>query len=327
MISINKTFFKGILLTIIVILILKLSLVFLWPFLFALILTLSIEPVIVYLMRFKVDRKTAVILTFALGGILVFVFGAYIWQYVATKIVQVTDIMPRLLDTYKDYPLISSFNDNYEKIILEAKNIILQYKEKILHTVMTALGGSIYVFILALASFLMSLDLPYLASKVKGILGNSIYSVIRKSVYNINTLITIEIRLVAITIAITSISLMILGFQDPLSIGIICGILDLLPIVGPLFIFLPIVLYTFISKQYFICFGLVVTILLLIIVRQVAEIKLMQGNLVLKPIFVLFSLYIGVTLFGTMGVLFGPLILVMFKEIYKGIEKGDLTYR
>ncbi|MEG2893545.1 MAG: AI-2E family transporter, partial [Clostridium sp.] len=112
-----------------------------------------------------------------------------------------------------------------------------------------------------------------------------------------------------------------------LSIGIICGILDLLPIVGPLFIFIPIIIYTFIAKQYFICFGLVITILLLIIVRQVAEIKLMQGNLVLKPIFVLFSLYIGVTLFGTMGVLFGPLILVMFKEIYIGIEKGDLKYR
>ena len=147
---------------------------------------------------------------------------------------------------------------------------------------------------------------------------------LKKSIISINKLISIELKLIAITSIITTISFFILGFNDSLSIGIICGILDLLPLVGPLIIFIPIIIYLLISKSYFIALGLIFTYILTVIVRQIFEIRLLQNNLVIKPIFVIFSLYCGFIFFGTVGVLFGPLILIMFKEIYKGLEKGDL---
>lgn len=325
MIKKSKTIVKAIFIIFIVIILLKLSLVFLWPFLFSIILVLAVEPMVKFFISKGMKRSLSVVLTYITYFIIVFIFGAYLWHYIGDRIVSLSSIVPNLIDTYKDIPLLSSINENYERILLELKNIVIEYKGKIFETIMSTLNGFVYFFIIIFAAFLISIDLDYLSKNLKLILGDVIYRPFKTTVKSINTLISIEFKLVSITIIISTVSFALLGFDDSLSIGIICGILDLLPIVGPLIIFLPIILYLLTTKQIFIAAGLIFTFLLIIVVRQIVEIKLLQGNLVLKPVFVIFALYIGVILFGGVGVLFGPILLIIFKEVYRSLEKGDLT--
>ncbi|KMT23077.1 AI-2E family transporter [Clostridium cylindrosporum] len=326
MIKENKAILKAVVITFIIVILLKISLVFLWPFLFSLILVLIMEPIVKYFISKGFKRNLSVIFTFTIFSMLILIFGAYIWSYIGERLVLFTDSIPKLIDSYKDFPILNTLNENYERILIELKNIIIEYKEKILTTIISTFNGFIYVFIVVLAAVFMSIDLDYLSRSLRFLLGDSIYRPIRKSLVNINILLSIEFKLVSITVIVTTISFMVLGFKDPLSIGIICGILDLLPIVGPLIIFLPIIIYLITVKQIFIAMGLIFTYILIIVLRQIVEIKLLQGNLVLKPIFVIFSLYCGVLLFGGLGVLLGPLVLIMFKEIYRSLEKGDLTH-
>lgn len=325
MIEKSKTILKTTIIILVIIVIIKISLVFLWPFLFSIILVLIMEPMVKFFISKNMKRNTAVVLTFIIYIIGIILFSIYIWNYLSLKVVTLSDNIPKVIDTYRNYPLFNAFSDNYERILLEIKNMVIEYKEKILETIISTINGVVYIFIILMAALFISIDLNYLSKILHSLLGENIYKPIRNSILSANKLIGMEVKLVSITVIITSISLMILGFNDYLSIGIFCGILDLLPIVGILMIFLPIILYLIATNQIFIALGLIFTYLLIIVVRQVLEIKFLQGNLVMKPIFVMFSLYCGVTFFGTLGVIFGPLILIMFKEVYRSLEKGDLT--
>lgn len=325
MIKCSKTILKAVVIMFIIVVLLKLSLVFLWPFLFAFILVLIMEPTVKFFMSKGIKRVFSVIITFSIYLIVLFVFSIYLWNYIGDKFLSLSDNIPRFIDTYMEFPFINTFNENYEKILVELKNIIIEYKENIFNTIISTLNGVVYLFIVVLAAIFISIDLNYLSSKACTLLGKGIYIPLKKSLFSVNKLISIEIKLVSITVTIFTISFLVLGFNDSLSLGIICGILDLLPIVGPLIIVIPLILYLISTNQIFIALGLIFTYILILVVRQVVEIKLLQGNLVLKPIFVIFSLYCGVILFGTIGVLFGPLILIMFKEFYTSLEKGSTT--
>lgn len=325
MLKCSKTILKAVIIILIIVVLLKLSLVFLWPFLFAFILVLIMEPTVKFFKSKGFKRFYCVIITFSIYSIIIFVFGIYLWNYIGDRIISLVSNIPNIIDAFKEYPLLNTFNENYERILIEVKNIIIEYKENIFNTIISTLNGVVYLFIVIFAAILISIDLEYLSSKAYSLLGKKIYIPLKNSLFSINKLISIELKLVSITVIILTVSFFILGFNDSLSLGIICGILDLLPIVGPLIILLPLVLYLITIKQIFIAIGLIFTYILILMVRQIVEIKLLQGNLVLKPIFVIFSLYCGVIFFGTIGVLFGPLVLIMFKEIYTSLEKGNST--
>ncbi len=324
MIRKNKTILKAITITFVIILLLKLSLVFLWPFLFAFMIVIIMEPTNKFFISKGIKRNISVILTLGIYFIIICIFGAYIWNYIAEKFLYLTSTIPKIINSYHEYEFLNIINENYEKIIFEIKNIAMEYKEKIFKTIINTFSGLVYFFLIILSAIFISMDIEYLSNILKKFIGDKVFIPLKKSIISINKLISIELKLIAITSIITTISFFILGFNDSLSIGIICGILDLLPLVGPLIIFIPIIIYLLISKSYFIALGLIFTYILTVIVRQIFEIRLLQNNLVIKPIFVIFSLYCGFIFFGTVGVLFGPLILIMFKEIYKGLEKGDL---
>lgn len=325
MLETSKTMLKASGILLVVILLIKLSLVFLWPFLFSLIIVLIMEPTVRLFISKGMKRNISVTITFIIYSIIVIVFIVYLWNYIGDRVISLSEIIPNLIEKYKDIPILTTLSENYERILLEVKNIVMEYKEKILETIVSTFSGVVYFFIILITSLLISIDLEYLSKSLLSIVGERIYNPIKIAIKSISKLITIEIKLVSLTTIITTISFLLLGFDDSLSIGILCGILDLLPVVGPIFLFLPIAIYLLTTKQIFIGVGVIFTCLLIMIVRQVMEIKLLQGNLILKPIFVIFSLYLGVILFGGIGVLFGPVILIIFKEIYKSLEKGDLA--
>ena len=74
-------------------------------------------------------------------------------------------------------------------------------------------------------------------------------------------------------------------------------------------------------------FNLGLSILLLLIlmsvVRQILEPKLVSKHIGVHPIFTLIAMYTGFKFFGIMGLIFGPIILIILKNIFATfIDKG-----
>ena len=101
--------------------------------------------------------------------------------------------------------------------------------------------------------------------------------------------------------------------------GVICGILDILPYVGTIIVFIPIIIYNIILREYLRVFGLIFLFILVQVVREILEAKFLSDKLDLHPLLILLSIYIGVKIFGMLGIIIGP----MYGILAKGIVYSD----
>lgn len=71
--------------------------------------------------------------------------------------------------------------------------------------------------------------------------------------------------------------------------------------------------------------GIAIIILLVImsVIRQLLEPKLVSKNIGIHPIFTLIAMYTGFKVIGVMGLLIEPIVLIIFKNIFANlIDKG-----
>jgi len=98
-------------------------------------------------------------------------------------------------------------------------------------------------------------------------------------------------------------------------LSIMCGILDILPYVGTIIVFIPIIIYNIIMKNFLTAFGLICLYILVQIIREILEAKFLGNKLEIHPLVILLSIYIGVKVFGILGILVGPMYSILAKEI------------
>lgn len=69
--------------------------------------------------------------------------------------------------------------------------------------------------------------------------------------------------------------------------------------------------------------GVFILWIIMSIVRQFLEPKIVSSNLGVHPIFTLIAMYTGFRFSGILGLLLGPILLIILKNIFSGmIDKG-----
>ncbi|EJP6473336.1 AI-2E family transporter [Clostridium botulinum] len=172
-------------------------------------------------------------------------------------------------------------------------------------------------FIASLSIYFILVDKYAILENIKKYIGTNEFEKIRDKIYKLKEIIKIECFLVIFTTFQTIIGLKILNINNCLILGALCGILDMLPYIGTVVIFLPLILYQFYIKNYVIFLGLICLYLLLIISRQILETKFMSSKLQLPALAIIISIYIGFKILGFLGLLLGPLYIITLKEFVK----------
>lgn len=142
------------------------------------------------------------------------------------------------------------------------------------------------------------------------------YRRIHKGGKNIKSIISIQIFLVFISTAIIIFGFKIFRIDKAFLLGVFCGILDILPYVGTIIVFIPIIIYNIIVKDYLIAFGLICLYILVQFVREILEAKLLSNKFNIHPLVIFLSIYIGMKIFGVIGVFIGPLYSMMVRDIF-----------
>ncbi len=124
--------------------------------------------------------------------------------------------------------------------------------------------------------------------------------------------------LTMITAVITVISLTFLGIESAFMIGIIIAICDIIPVVGSGFIFIPWVIVNIVMGNPLLGAELLVLWIGVGVVRQMSEPKIVGDNIGLHPLASLLSLYVGVKLAGFIGMILGPITLVIVLSMARG---------
>ena len=92
---------------------------------------------------------------------------------------------------------------------------------------------------------------------------------------------------------------------------------DLLPYLGTGIIFVPWIFYELINDNYFLAIGLSVLFIVIVVQRQIMEPKIMSTNLGISPLVSLISIFVGLQIFGFIGLLIGPICAVLAHTLHK----------
>ena len=328
---------------------LKLS-IFYMPFLVAFIISLMIEPAIKFIMKkTKLTRRTSSIIIFAIVSIVI--LGTLTWLII-TLFSESSSLLQGLNDYFdKAYiqfqDLISTLN--FDKIHLsnEILSVIENSTEDLLTTVSNwlrhALTGlldivtslpsiAICIGITVIALYFICVDKIYILDQIEYHLPKVWVKKLRVHLTDlIETLggyLKAEATLILVSFVISLVGLYILEFsgfniQYPLLMALAIGFVDALPILGSGTVMIPWAIICAINGDLNLGIAIIVLLIVMSVVRQILEPKLVSKNIGVHPIFTLIAMYTGFKIIGVIGLLIGPIVLIIFKNIFANlIDKG-----
>lgn len=222
----------------------------------------------------------------------------------------------------------TKFNSIYNRFIIEYKYIFDYIKEIQFVDALSIIGkgsiaskikntGSQFIayFIGNVACYFIFAEKEQICFFVSKILSNNIVSKLKFQKDNLLKMVIIEGKLVIVSTLEIIIGFYILGVRNYIFLGIMCGILDILPYIGTIVVFIPLVIYNFCSEKYIYAIGLIFLYILVEVIREILEAKFLGKNLKVHPIVIFLSIYVFIEIFGLIGLIFGPIYCIIAKDI------------
>ena len=127
------------------------------------------------------------------------------------------------------------------------------------------------------------------------------------------------LKLLGITFLELTIGLLLLQADNAILTALLIAFLDLLPIFGTGTVLVPWGIYNIIISNYFFGIGLIILYIVVTLVRSIIEPKIIGGQMGLHPLIALIAVFLGLRLFGFIGIFTFPLIIML---VYKMYENG-----
>jgi len=129
--------------------------------------------------------------------------------------------------------------------------------------------------------------------------------------------------LMLITFAELALGLSILKVDGAISVAAMTAVIDILPVLGTGIVVIPWSIIEFIKGNTPLAIGLAVLYLIIMVVRNILEPKLVGKQIGLHPLIMLICIYVGVRAFGFIGLFALPVIAVIVKYLY---DNGKLYF-
>lgn len=320
-----------------------------YPFLIALMLAFFINPLVnIFEKNLRFPRALAVLtslfIVFGIIGSIVTILVKktidgiiYLSDYIPK---QIENISKSIQDYFNQYMLplwdqgiglFDTLNPSQQNIYQEGIQIIGSNLASLLKSIGQGVTNGLTSFIAALpivitviiftilGIYFISKDMDkYLSmykDKLPAIFRQKTWNVILDLKSKIFGFIKSQIILMFLTFVVSLIGLLILRVDHVLTFAFIMGLLDLMPYLGPGLIIIPWSIYSFFTGNIFMGVGLLVLYASTVIVRQFAEPKVLSTSMKLNPLAVLVSLFAGLQLLGVIGLVIGPITLVLIVSL------------
>ena len=324
--------------------------IFYMPFLIAFIISLMLEPIIKFIMKkTKLKRKTSSIIVFVIA--IAVIIGLLTWG-ITSLISEASDILSNF-NEYADmiYNMIQNVIKNIdfskiqipENVMNTIQNSALEFLGTVTEWAKKALTGvvnfitsiptiGIYVAVTLLSLYFICVDKIYMVDQLEHHLPETWVKKIgvhlKALIQSLGGYLKAEVILVIISFFISLIGLYVFHFigwnvEYPLIMALIIGFVDALPIFGSGTVMLPWAVFTAFMGDIRLAIAIFVLWAIMSIVRQFIEPRIVSGQIGIHPIFTLIAMYTGFRFIGVIGMLLGPIILIILKNIYGTlIDKG-----
>jgi len=133
-----------------------------------------------------------------------------------------------------------------------------------------------------------------------------------------------QLFLISITAIVVIIGLWIIGVRDAVSVGLLIGFIDLLPYLGVGAVFVPWIAYQYIVGDWRLGTALSILYGVVLIARQIIEPKVLATSVGLDPLPTLVAMFVGLKLFGFLGLIVGPFTIIVLTACYRAKVFRDI---
>ncbi|MFO7294764.1 MAG: sporulation integral membrane protein YtvI [Clostridia bacterium] len=308
------------------------------PFVVALFIAFIIERPVRFLTdKFRLPRGAAVgivlfFFTLVTGGILILIFSELvneIWRL--TREIPSAQVVKGYIDMLlgRVQNLYLSLPAEFESTIRDSLGSVVGSISASLHSLLNYLlnmakflpQAFLFIVISLVASFFMSRDREKISRFVYKQMPEGWRNKIRTVKDDLFTALVGFIKAQAILISVTFIELLIgyslIGVKYVFSSALITAVVDALPLLGTGTILIPAAAVNLIMGNVARGFAFIALYIVILIVRQFLEPKVVGQSLGLHPLVTLISIYVGLRLFGIIGLFLGPLVVAIIKALQK----------
>ncbi|WP_209703242.1 sporulation integral membrane protein YtvI [Clostridium algifaecis] len=316
------------------------------PFVLALIFALILKKPTTYIYKkFKISPSIASLFTTIIFFVIILLIISFGIVNIAQEAVQlgkntqlyisqnsdnILNSFERLQKYYNnlDPYIINALDKNFTSFITKTSNIAVLISGKIVSYVINFAATIPYIIMVILftllSTYFFTKNMINLKNKILEIIPfnktDKFLSIYIESKKMLGNYLLSYLIIISITFVETFAVFLIFKIKYALILSIVSAIADILPILGIGTIYIPLsLIYLFIFKNYITASGLIISYIIVSIIRQIIEPKLVSSSLGIQPVAVLASLFIGLKVNGLIGVLF-CMFLIVFYNILKKVD-------
>ncbi|MDB5055912.1 MAG: permease [Bacilli bacterium] len=133
-----------------------------------------------------------------------------------------------------------------------------------------------------------------------------------------------QLILITITAIVVLIGLIILNVKYAITISVLIGLCDLMPYLGTGTFMIPWIIFLFIQHNLYLGIGLSILYGIILVARQTFEPKVLASSVGLDPLATLIAMFVGLKLFGVLGLVIGPVTLIILTAFHKANVFRDI---
>lgn len=320
------------------------------PFLFGYAIAYFITPISYYITNHsKINHKIAAVFTAILFYATIFIL---IWLLCWFAFINLMPFIKNFPNLYQEtiYPFLLHANDQIvatiEKLSPQTAGIISEvfsYFTQSIDVVIAQISDYIFsgiitvtkkipivvitMFFTILSSILICLDYKNVTNFiVRQIPPQKLEDVIALKSFLLSSVARLGkayIIIMSITFLELSLGLLLLKVNYAISIAMVVSLLDILPLIGSGIVLIPWGILLILSGNVPVGVGILILYVLTIVVRNIIEPKIIGDQIGLHPVVSILSIFIGLNLFGVLGILLFPLIVITIKYLK---EKKNIRF-
>lgn len=317
------------------------------PFLVAIFISFLLEPMVAALQNnARMSRGPSVALSML---VLLSFFGTVIFLVLLRLVTELIELskslpyivrdiqfwieqsLPRLQRIYGELPpaVTNYIQESFGTFAATLQLFLTRTAESILQTFSAVPGIVTFIIVSLLATYFISKDRRMLAKHWVSILpapfGERSLHVLREVFEAFLSYIRAQGILVSISTFISILGLYIIGADYALTMGLLIGFFDIIPVLGPGAVILPWIIWSMISGSTIFGAKLLILYVIITVIRQLLETKVVADNLGLHPLATLVALFVGFKILGFIGMVIGPILLIAIQAIVKaGIQTSKV---
>lgn len=314
------------------------------PFLIGFIISLLIEPIIKMISRgTKLTRRTSAIIV--LLCIFTILITLIVWGTVSL-ISESADLLQSLnIYIEKIYDQIQKYINSIEfdkleipkqviSIIETSANNFLDFVTKWVSGLLTSiLQGitslpviGIYIVITILSTYFICADRLFILDQFEHhfpkLWVRKFGIHLKKLISTLGSYLKAEATLILISFIEVLIGLCIfkwigLNVEYPLLAALGIGFVDALPILGSGTVMIPWAIISAVNGDLKLGIAIFILYVILLVVHQLLEPKIVSNNLGIHPIFTLIAMYTGFKISGIIGLFIGPIVLIILQNVFE----------